>query len=163
MKNPLLKLVLFLFVFLPTQAFSQEVFRDESAGVQLTIPGGWYYENIDNTITFYPKDKDIVVNITTYEASSIEKIIDVLVSDLSKNFSDVNLTKPAEDEINGLRGWELHGTATRKDSVEMTIEYGIYLTPTNKILELGLVTTGDIWTKYKTDIETIENGIKPIE
>jgi hypothetical protein len=163
MKNSLLKLVLFLFIFLPIQAFSQEVFRDESAGVQLTIPGGWYYENVNNSITFYPKDKDIVINITTYDASSIDKIIEVLVADLSKNFSDVNLSKPAEDEINGLRGWELHGTATSKDGIEMTIDYGIYSTPNNKILELGIVTTGDIMSKYQNEIEIIQKGIKPIE
>jgi hypothetical protein len=163
MKKSLFKIFLFLLVCSPLQLLSQEVFKDESAGVQLTIPANWYYENEDNSIMFYPKDKDIIVTISTHEASSVDKLVEALINDLSKSLTDVNLSSPADDEINGLKGWEIHGTAKNKDGVEMTIDYGLYVTPKDKVLELGVVTTGDIMAKYKDDIETLIKGIKPIE
>jgi len=163
MKNSILKTFLFFFLLLPISAFAQEIFRAEDAGVQLTIPGNWYYESEDNNITFYPKDKDIIVTVSIYEADKIEKIVENLIADLSKSFTDVNLSDPADDDINGLKGWEIHGTAKNNSGVELTVDYGIYVTPKDKVMKMRVVTTGDIFAKYKEDIETIIKGIKPLE
>ncbi len=162
MKKSLFAPVLFFILFLPFQLLSQEVFTNEDAGVQLTVPGGWFYEKVENKITFYPKDKDFVVSIAIHEVSSIETIIDALIQDLSKSYSSIDLSDPKKNEINGLKGWEIHGTA-KAEGVEMTIDYGIYSTPNDKIMELGAVATSDILKKYKNDFDIILKGIKPIE
>ncbi len=161
MKKSLLVLSLLL-LLIPIQMISQEVFTHKEAGVQLTIPGGWFYEQDGNNITFYPEQKDFVVSITIHELSSIDKIIDALIEDLSKSYSSIDLSDPKDDEINGLKGWEIHGTA-KADGVDISIDYGIYATPTDKIMEIGAVAAVDTFEKYKKEIETILNGIKPID
>jgi hypothetical protein len=162
MKKSLIVSILIFILFLPIQLISQEIFKHEDSGVQLVIPAGWFYQKENNTITFFPKDRDFVVSITIHEVSAIDKIIDVLISDLSKTYSSIDISDPKEDNMNGMRGWEIHGTA-KANGIDMAIDYGIYVTPKEKVLEIGAVATGDIFEKYKNDLETFLKGIKPLE
>ena len=71
-----MKKIMYLFIFifvLSISGYAQEVFTDEASGIQVTVPGGWYYETKDNTILFYPEDKDFFVSLATHEAESAEK------------------------------------------------------------------------------------------
>jgi hypothetical protein len=154
--------LILIFVFFSNKSYSQQTFIHKEAGVQLVIPPGWFYESEDNNITFYPEDKDLVVSITIHEMNNVESIIDSLISDLTKLYTSVDLTNPKEDNIHGMKGWNFYGTAKNEEE-DLMIQYGLYLTPLNKILELGVVASGDIFEKYKKDIKSIQDGLKPLE
>jgi hypothetical protein len=154
---------LFILIFIYNiSGYAQEVFKDESSGIQVTVPGGWYYETKDNNILFYPEDKDFFVSLATHEAESAEKLVKELFDDLSKSYTDVKLDDPKDDEQNGMKGWSIAGTAKNQNGVDVIIIYGMYATPKDKILELGAVGTADIIEKYKKQIDEIDKSIKPI-
>ena len=163
MKKFILNFFLLIFLFLPIQSFSQDIFNDEEAGVQLVVPKGWHGDNENNTITLYPNDSDIQITITIYNTGSIGKIIERLLVELSKNYKELNVTKPAVDGLNGLMGWEIHGNAKSKNDTELLIDYSFYTSPNKKVVGLGIVTSNAILEKYKEDLKTIINGIRPIE
>ena len=155
-------LLTLLFVLFFNNCYSQQTFIHKDAGVQLVIPAGWFYESEDNNITFYSEDKEFVVSITIHEINNIESIIDSLISNLTELYTSVDITDPKEDIIHGMKGWHIYGTVKNEEEV-LIIQYGLYLTPNNKILELGVVASEDIFEKYKKDIKTIEDGLKPLE
>jgi hypothetical protein len=161
-----MKKLMYLFIFvliLNLKGFSQEIFKDEASGIQVTVPAGWYYETKDNTILFYPEDKDFYVSLATHEVESAEKLVKELFDELSKSYTDIKMDDPKDDEQNGMKGWSLTGTAKTKDGVDVIIVYGMYATPKDKILELGAVGTQDIIKKYEKQIDVIDKSIKPIE
>jgi hypothetical protein len=163
MKSSALQLILIFLIILPIQSLSQELFTDKSAGVQFVAPGGWYYEQEDDTVVFYPDEKNIVINIITHDSNSTSQIIDMIVSDLKNVFKDLKISEPSENKINGMKGLEFHGTALNSDNVTMFIDFGLFVTPGNKILELDIITTRGNLKKYQEDIQMVIKGIKPIE
>jgi hypothetical protein len=163
MKSFTLQLILLFLIILPIQSFTQELFTAEFSGVQFLAPGGWFYQQENDTVTFYPDENNIAINIITHESNSVEKIINIIVEDLKNNFKDLKISEPTENEINGMKGWEFHGTAIRNDDVAIFVDFGVFVTPKNRVLELGIITTSENLRKYQDDIQMVIKGIKPIE
>jgi hypothetical protein len=65
MKKSILKLVLFLFTFLPVYSFSQGIIYNEVSGIPVTTHGSWGYENSDKSIPLHPED--IIFSIGFFE------------------------------------------------------------------------------------------------
>jgi hypothetical protein len=152
----------FLILF-SLSSFAQETFTHEAAGVQITVPGGWTYEQGDNDITFYPPDKDFFVIVALHEPVGVEKLVEDLFNALERSYIDIKMDPPSDDEQNGMKGWSLAGTAkTKENEVQVVIAYGMYATPKDKILELGVIATPNILEKYNTELNMISKNIKPI-
>jgi hypothetical protein len=155
-------ILFFLLLISSLSLFAQETFTHKDAGIQLTVPGGWTYENENNTFTFYTPDKDFFVILSINEAENVEKLVKELIDGLNQSYTDVKLDDPKDDEQNGMKGWSLTGTAKTKAGVDVLIVYGMFATPKDKVLEIGVIGTKDIIEKYGKEIDLIDKSIKPL-
>jgi hypothetical protein len=162
MKKAVLILAVFLFV-LTYNSNAQEIFKNTEAGIQFTVPGGWYYETKDNDFEFYPPDKDLTIQVSIAEPKDASALVKDLIDHLKKTYTDINLSDPKDTESNGLKGWELSGTVKDKDGNELYVLYEMFSTPKEKILEIYEVGYSEIIKKYKKDFDLIDDSLKPLE
>jgi hypothetical protein len=157
-----ISILISLFILSVMSLYAQETFSNKDAGIQLTVPGGWTYENDGNTFSFNPPDKDFFIILSINEAENVEKLVEELINSLNKSYSDVKLDDPKDDEQNGMKGWSITGTGKTKNGVDVIILYGMFATPKDKVLELGVIGTKDILEKYSKEIDMIDKSLKPL-
>jgi hypothetical protein len=162
MKKAILIFALFMFVF-TLNSNAQESFKYNAAGIQFTVPGGWYYESNGANFDFYPPDKDLTIQISIADPKDASELVKDLIDHLKKTYTDINLSDPKDTESNGLKGWELSGTVKDKDGNELYVLYEMFATPKDKILEIYEVGYSDIIKKYKKDFDLIDDSLKPIQ
>jgi hypothetical protein len=145
---------------LPAQA--QETFAHTEAGVEITIPAGWYFEHEDNNFTVYTPGEEIGINLAVIEGTEIDQAVEAASADLEKNFQNVNLGEASLTEANGMSCVEIDGTATL-DGQPVIIYYCMVVTPNGKILEISAVGTEAEFEKYAHEIEQLDNSLKPLQ
>jgi hypothetical protein len=142
---------------------AQEVFKHQEAGIQFTVPGGWYYETKDADFEFYPPDKDLVIQVSIAEPKDAEGLVKDLISHLEKTYKNIEMGEPKDTESNGLKGWELSGTVKDKDGNVLYVYYLMFATPKGKILEIYEVGYEEVIKKYKKEFDLIDESLKPLE
>ncbi|MFA6235112.1 MAG: hypothetical protein WC824_13140 [Bacteroidota bacterium] len=145
---------------LPAQA--QETFSHTEAGVDITIPAGWYYEHGESDFTVYTPGKEVGITLAVIEGTEIDQAVEAVDADLEKNFQNVKLGEATMAEANGMSCVEIDGTATL-DGEPVVIYYCLVVTPTGKILEISAVGTPAEFDKYAQEIEQLDNSLKPTE
>lgn len=132
--------------------------------MQFTVRGDRFYEHEGQLFTFYPKDKDIVVNLTLAENKEIDALTVDMIKFLEENYKDIEFGDSKEIEAGGMKFFELSGFAIDKKSGDKVyILYELYITPKNKVLEFCEIGFEEAIKKYEADPEIIDNSLKPIE
>ncbi len=141
---------------------AQEIFTHTDAGVEITIPAGWYFEHEDSDFMVYTPGKEMGINFAVIEGTEIDQALDAASADLEKNFQNVVLGEATPAEANGMDCVEIDGTATL-DGQAVIIYYCMVVTPNGKILEISAVGTEAEFGKYAREIEQLDNSLKPIQ
>ena len=141
-------------------ARAQETFSHTEAGVEITIPAGWFYESKDQDFTIYTPGKELGITLAVLDATEIDKAIAEVDADLEKHFKDVKLDDVKEAKANGMDCWEISGTASLEGH-PVILYYCMVLTPKGKILEISAVGTEAEFDKYSREIEQLDNSLKP--
>ncbi|MBI5647097.1 MAG: hypothetical protein HY962_09180 [Ignavibacteriae bacterium] len=142
---------------------AQETFAHKDAGVEITIPAGWFYESGDEAFTIYTPGKELGISLSVMEAHQIDNAIAEVTADLQKEFTAVNLGEVTQAKSNGMDSWEVAGTATMRDGQPVIIYYCMVVTPTAKILEISAVGTSAEFEKYSDEIRQLDESLKPIK
>lgn len=143
-------------------AQAQETFTHTEAGVEITVPAGWYFENENNEFTVYTPGKEIGINLAVIEGTEIDQALDAMSADLEKNFQNVVLGEATSAEANGMDCVEIDGTA-ELDGQPVIIYYCMVVTLKGKILEISAIGTESEFGKYAHEIEQLDRSLKPIQ
>jgi hypothetical protein len=141
---------------------AQETFTHEQAGVEITIPAGWYYEHQDSDFTIYTPGKELAINLAVMEATGIDQALEQADADLEKNFKQVKLGDARRVDANGMECVEIDGTAMLEGQ-PVVVYYCLVVTPKGKILEISAVGTDAEFDKYGKEIEQLDNSLKPVK
>ena len=161
MKSAFLVLLFVGIGFASAQA--QETFSHKEAGVEITIPAGWFYESGDEDITIYTPGKELGITLAVMEADKIDQAIAAVTTDLEKSFTAVELGDAKEVKANGMDAWEISGTAQTREGLPVIIYYCMVVTPAAKVLEISAVGTKAEFEKFAGEIRQLDESLRPIK
>lgn len=136
---------------------AQETFIHEAAGIEVTLPAGWFYEIEGENMTVFTEDETLGVNFTVLKSADIDAALTEVDNMLETEFNNIQIGEAEDIDVNGLYGVWVDGTA---DGVELL--FAVIETPKNNtnllVMAWGIPEVIDL---YASDIRLIITSIAP--
>lgn len=156
MKKHTNTIVLILALLLAGNLFAQETFSHPDAGVDITVPAGWFYELDEESMTITTEDETLALVFSVIGGGSLDAALDEVDAMLYDEFSEVSLGEAESTEINGLSMIFISGQA---DGLEVTI--GVIDTPTGQYMLVSGFAAAETLETYAADVQAIFGNLAP--
>ena len=136
-----------------------ETFTDEAAQVSVALPAGWYYTTDEKSMTAHSADSLFAVNFVVLKEDELEAAMKELDKYLGSDVKNLKLGEAKDEDINGMKGKSIEGTA---DGLELYL--GLINTPAEKTsLFINAWAAPEALKKYAKELEYIFKNIKPLK
>ncbi len=136
-----------------------ETFTNEAAKVSVALPAGWYYTSDENSMTAHSADSLFAVNFTIIKADALDAALAEVDKALASELKNLKLGEAKDEEINGMKGRYIEGTA---DGLEVYL--GLIDTPAEKTtMFINAYAAPEALKKYEKELDYIFKNIKPVK
>jgi predicted Zn-dependent protease len=138
---------------------SGETFTNEAAKVSIALPEGWYYEADETSMIAHSADSSLAVNFIILKAEELDAAMAEVDKSLAADVKNLKMGEAKDEEINGMKGRYIEGTA---DGLEVYM--GLIDTPVaNTTLFINAFAAPEALKKYEKELEYIFKNIKPVK
>lgn len=136
-----------------------ETFTNEAAMVSVALPEGWFYEATENSMVAHSADSLFAVTFLILKADELDAAMAEVDKSLAADIKNLKMGEPKDEEINGMKGRYIEGTA---DGLEVYM--ALIDTPAeNTTMFINAFAAPEALKKYEKELDFIFKNIKPVK